>query len=210
MKYVYPAIFEIADEGGFVVSFPDLPGCYSQGVTLGEAFSMAQSALTQWLEYLMDKKLSIPSASGIADLKYDGEGFVNLVLADVKDGRAVQRSVSIPKWMDDKVIESGLSLSRVLQDALLQKLGRRLEDVRKELFASEELAVSDLRVVMMMELVNARKERGISQKRLEELSGVKQSIIARMEKGSTSPQIDTVLKVLVPLGKTLAIVPLEK
>ena len=41
------------------------------------------------------------------------------------------------------------------------------------------------------------------------MSGVKQPVIARMEKGSTSPQIDTVLKVLAALGKTLAVVPLE-
>ena len=51
---------------------------------------------------------------------------------------------------------------------------------------------------------------GISQKKLEKLSGVKQPIIARMEKGTTNPQIETVLKVLAPLGKTLAIVPIEK
>lgn len=38
----------------------------------------------------------------------------------------------------------------------------------------------------------------------------KQPIIARMEKGSTKPQLDTVLKILAPLGKTLAIVPLGK
>jgi len=77
------------------------------------------------------------------------------------------------------------------------------------LLTPDEIATSDLRVAMMLELVNARQERGISQKKLEELSGVKQPIIARMEKGYTSPQIDTVLKVLAPLGKTLAIVPLE-
>ena len=35
-------------------------------------------------------------------------------------------------------------------------------------------------------------------------------IKARMEKGRTIPQIDTVLKVLAPLGKTLAVVPLPK
>ncbi len=46
-------------------------------------------------------------------------------------------------------------------------------------------------------------------KKLEELSGVKQPVIARMEKGQTSPQLDTILKVLAPLGKTLAIVPLN-
>ena len=38
-----------------------------------------------------------------------------------KENRAVKRTVSIPKWMDDLVIESGLSLSRVLQDALKQR-----------------------------------------------------------------------------------------
>jgi len=83
------------------------------------------------------------------------------------------------------------------------------EDLKKEVFTPEEIAASNLRVAMMIELVNARKERGISQKKLEELSGVKQPIIARMERGSTSPQVDTVLKVLAPLGKTLAVVPLE-
>ena len=82
-------------------------------------------------------------------------------------------------------------------------------ELMREVLTPEELAVSDLRVAMMIELVNARKERGISQKKLEELSGVKQPIIARMERGNTSPQIDTVLRVLAPLGKTLAIVPLE-
>ena len=57
----------------------------------------------------------------------------------------------------------------------------------------------------MIELAKARNEHGISQKKLEEMSGVRQPIIARMERGSTSPQLDTVLKVLAPLGKTLYI-----
>ena len=51
---------------------------------------------------------------------------------------------------------------------------------------------------------------GLEPKKLEALSGVKQPIIARMERGSSIPQLDTVLKVLAPLGKTLAIVPLNK
>lgn len=75
---------------------------------------------------------------------------------------------------------------------------------------TEEIVESDLRFVLIEEIIKARQEKGISQKKLEELSGVKQPIIARMEKGTTSPQIDTILKVLLPLGKTLAIVPLEK
>ena len=89
-------------------------------------------------------------------------------------------------------------------------IGGSWEELRKELFTPEEIAASNLRVAMMIEIARARKERGISQKKLEELSGVKQPIIARMERGETSPQIDTVLKVLAPLGKTLAVVPLDK
>lgn len=64
--------------------------------------------------------------------------------------------------------------------------------------AKENLTdLSDLRVSIIGELIKARQEKGISQKKLEELSGVKQPVIARMEKGSTSPQLDTILKVLV-------------
>lgn len=77
------------------------------------------------------------------------------------------------------------------------------------ILTAEEKSESDLRLALIDELIKARQEKGISQKKLEELSGVKQPIIARMEKGSTSPQISTLLKVLAPLGKTLAVVPLK-
>lgn len=88
-------------------------------------------------------------------------------------------------------------------------IGRSWEDVRTELYTPEEISESNLRVALIGELIKARQEQGISQKRLEELSGVKQPVIARMEAGVTSPQIDTILKVLAPLGKTLAVVPLD-
>ena len=62
-------------------------------------------------------------------------------------------------------------------------LGGTWEELQKELFTPEEIAASNLRVALIGELIKARQERGISQKKLEELSGVKQPIIARMEKG---------------------------
>ena len=88
-------------------------------------------------------------------------------------------------------------------------IGQTWEEIRHQLFTPDEIAESDLRVALIGELIKARTEQGISQKKLEELSGVKQPIIARMEKGTTNPQINTLLKVLAPLGKTLAIVPLK-
>lgn len=88
--------------------------------------------------------------------------------------------------------------------------GTDWNDFRKEFFTPEENAASDLRVAIIDELIKARDEKRISQKQLEELSGVKQPVIARMEKGKTNPRLDTVLKVLAPLGKTLQVVPLDK
>ena len=123
MKYIYAALFEVAEECGYAVSFPDLPGCYSQGDTLSDALEMAQIALTEWIEFLTDKCRIIPEPSNIKDIEVGVNSFVNLICADMRDGRAVKRTVSLPKWMDDKVSESGLSLSRVLQDALSQRLG---------------------------------------------------------------------------------------
>lgn len=89
-------------------------------------------------------------------------------------------------------------------------IGRDALDFMDALLTPEEIAESNLRVALIGELIKARQEKGLSQKKLEELSGVKQPIIARMEKGLTNPQLDTILKVLAPLGKTLAVVPLTE
>ena len=122
MEYVYPAVLSANDDGSYTISYPDLPGCISEGKSLANALYMAQAALTQWIGYLMDKKQDIPVASDQKAVVIEEGAFVTLIRADVKDGRAVKRTVSIPKWMDDKVAEAGLSLSRVLQEALSQRL----------------------------------------------------------------------------------------
>ena len=122
MEYVYPAVFHAnADDGSYTITYPDLPGCISEGKTLANAMYMAQSALKEYIEYLTDKKKNIPTASTLNDIKAGTGEFVNLIRAEVKDGKAVKRTVSIPQWMDEKAVESGVSLSRVLQDALGEK-----------------------------------------------------------------------------------------
>ncbi len=88
-------------------------------------------------------------------------------------------------------------------------IGGNALEFMESILTPEEIAESELRVSIIGELIKARQEKGISQKKLEELSGVKQPIIARMEKGNTNPQLTTILKVLAPLGKTLAVVPLK-
>ena len=121
-EYVYPALFHSNEDGSFTITYPDLPGCISEGKSLGNAMYMAQSALTQWIGYLADKQQAIPPASDLKVVETAPDEFASLIRTETKDGRAVKRTVSIPKWMDDQVSEAGLSLSRVLQDALKERL----------------------------------------------------------------------------------------
>jgi len=82
-------------------------------------------------------------------------------------------------------------------------------EVRPKIYTIDEIRESDLRVAIIGELIKARNEKNISQRELEQLSGVKQPVISRMEAGETSPQLDTVLRVLAPLGKTLYVGDLQ-
>ena len=122
-EYVYPAVFHPnADDGSYTITFPDLPGCISAGKSLENALYMAGDALTQWLEYSVAHGDHIPTASGLHTVQTEGNEFVNLIRAVVRDGRAVRRTVSIPKWLDDQVSAAGISLSKVLQEALKERL----------------------------------------------------------------------------------------
>ena len=63
-------------------------------------------------------------------------------------------------------------------------------------------------VALIGKMIEAREEKGFSQRELAEISGVKQPAIARLESMKATPQIDTLFKVLHPLGYTIEIVPL--
>jgi len=84
-------------------------------------------------------------------------------------------------------------------------LGENWQDYRESLLIPEECAEIDLKVSLVTEIINARHELGLTQKQLEELSGVKQPVIAHPEKGQTDPQLTTIMKILAPLGKTIAL-----
>lgn len=59
-------------------------------------------------------------------------------------------------------------------------------------------------------VVKARRKSGLTQTQLEEKSGIKQPVIARIEKGISCPNIDTLLKLLNPMGKKLEVVDKNK
>ena len=80
------------------------------------------------------------------------------------------------------------------------------EELKKEIFTPAEISAMNLKAMVISEIIKARRERGISQYQLGELSGVKQSAIARLERGNINPTLETIQKLLAPLGKKLAVV----
>lgn len=77
----------------------------------------------------------------------------------------------------------------------------------EKLLAPVERDAIAFEISLIGKLIEAREKKGFSQKKLAELSGVKQPAIARLESMRVTPQIDTLFKVLKPLGYTIAIVP---
>ena len=88
---------------------------------------------------------------------------------------------------------------------------RGLDITSKDLF--EEGSPVDVpegeRNRIVSEVATARKQLGFSQQQMENITGVRQPVIARMETGANAPRLDTLLKLLAPLGKTLRVVDME-
>jgi len=84
-------------------------------------------------------------------------------------------------------------------------------DIKPKLnLTQEEWDEINLKNKIISEIIEARQSQDVTQQYLEELSGVRQPVIARLERKTSDPRLTTILKILRPLGKTLAIVPIEE
>ncbi len=77
----YNAIFEPAEEGGFVVTVPKLPGLVTEGDTFEEAMEMVKDAITGYLQVLQEQKEKIPepddkNITALVDVKLPNRKFV--------------------------------------------------------------------------------------------------------------------------------------
>ena len=64
-------IVEDEDEGGFVVSYPDLPGCITCGETVESAIKNAQDAKQTWIEAALEDGVEIYEPDNLAE--YSGQ-----------------------------------------------------------------------------------------------------------------------------------------
>ena len=85
MKLIYPAIFSPLEEmPGYCVTFPDLPGCVTQGESLEEAITMAADAASGWVLDEWEDGNPTPESSRLSDIIPENEGdFVNLIVLDM-------------------------------------------------------------------------------------------------------------------------------
>lgn len=125
-EYVYPAVFHHNEDDSYSVFFPDLRGCITEGKNLANAIYMAQEALALYIEYLDDNKETIPQSNLFTTYPLEKNEFINLIRIELKDNRAVKRTISLPKWMDDMAIQQKLSLSKVLQEALKDRFQKEI------------------------------------------------------------------------------------
>ena len=121
---VYPAVFH-PEEDGYSVSFPDLPGCYTDGQDLADAMTMAEEALGVFLASRYDNGGEVKEPSELAAVDPE-DGFVNYVVADPnkyrRKGKAIKKTLTIPEWLNIEAEKAGVNFSAVLADALIERL----------------------------------------------------------------------------------------
>lgn len=128
-QYFYPAIFHTAEEGGFWVSFPDLPECLTEGDTMEETYAMAVEALGLSITDRLrnHETLPVPSVPGQISLE-NPDGYLVIIQFDLEayqkkhNSRAVKKTLSIPEWLNEEAVAMGINFSQVLQEALLTKI----------------------------------------------------------------------------------------
>lgn len=134
MKAVYPVYFTMVEDA-ILVEVPDLE-ILTEGKNMNDAIEMARDAIELKCVTLEDRSMKIPEPSLILKLNpgegtfaEDGDTIISLVDIDSTeyrrrvDTKTVRRNVTLPSWLNYEAEHSGINVSRVLQEALMNVLG---------------------------------------------------------------------------------------
>lgn len=134
MKKVYPVIFTQTQDN-VLVEVPDLE-ILTEGKDIADAIEMARDAMGVTGISMEDHGEVIPDPTDIADIDISSGTFVKegkniLSLIDIDfleyrkraDNKMVRRNVTIPNWLNLEAEKARINVSKVLQEALIQKLG---------------------------------------------------------------------------------------
>ena len=137
MTVIYPVVFTATHDkkDTYLVYIPDINGM-TEGYGLEDAVNMARDYIGCGLYDKPDDEL--PPATDIVNIDIsksvfanDGDSFASLIDTDLEsfrrkmDNKPVRRNVSLPNWLNKMANEAHINVSRVLQEALIEKLGGR-------------------------------------------------------------------------------------
>lgn len=122
-RYFYPAVFTYEPEQEIAVVFPDL-GCATSGIHEENAFLSARELLGCVLHRMEEEEKAIPKPTPLPDVPIQPNQ--RSVLIDVympsvrmaQINRSVNRTVTLPAWLNTAALERNINFSQVLQDAL--------------------------------------------------------------------------------------------
>ena len=130
-ELTYLAVIEPNGMGGYGVYYPDFPGCGSYGDTFQEAIANGREALELHIYGMQEDGEEIPDPSDVTSFsKEDLEG--NIVTAitvypermkQIIENKRVKVNCTIPLWIKKAGEEARINFSRVLEEALVEKIG---------------------------------------------------------------------------------------
>lgn len=133
-KTAYPTVFTREEDGTVLIEVPDLE-VLTEGKDYPDAIRMARDAIGLKGITLEDEGIPVPDASDPEKIDFSALTFGNkgnsiITLVDIDfgeyrrniDKRAVRKNVTIPAWLDFEAKKARLNLSRVLQEALKERL----------------------------------------------------------------------------------------
>ena len=137
-SYVFPAVLTIEDDG-ISVEYPDLPGCFTCGDNEAEAIFMAKDALMLHLYGMEEDADEIPEPCSVTSLTLERNQVPVLVdvwmpaYRDKIASRSVNKTLTLPKWLNDLADQKKVNFSHVLQTALKHYLGvENYEQIRRQ------------------------------------------------------------------------------
>ena len=129
---LYYAIFEMGEEGGFDVSFPDLQGAYTDGKNMHEALTMAKDLAAGRLINAEDDGEHLPDPTDFKQIDYPEGALLIPIELDLDfyrkkfDSKPVKKTLTIPNYLNNLGKKAGINFSQTLTEALEKKLGRWL------------------------------------------------------------------------------------
>ncbi|MGP1570131.1 MAG: type II toxin-antitoxin system HicB family antitoxin [Eubacteriales bacterium] len=125
-RYFYPAVFNY-DEQEIAVTFPDLDVATS-GIDEKDALISARELLGTVLFGLEEDNENIPKPSRLNDVKLKkGETatLIDVYMPSIRNAnvnKAINRTVTLPTWLNSIAIEHNINFSQLLQDAIKKQL----------------------------------------------------------------------------------------